>query len=385
MSSESRELHQVLREVLPPACRARVCEEVQRAVFRHLDAERGMARIEPKTAPRREEPKKSSILQPKIDFKIWMEHSQVLTVFFIDVVDYTARAARVRDRESSLLQFVNTFEGAVIPLVKEYKGRVVKKLGDGILAAFIHPALAGLASLAIQQEVKDHNRFAVEEEKFFARIGLHTGTVIWKEDDIFGDVVNVASRMQHAAQPGMVLMTEATHREVSDFFVCRSLGRIKVKGVSEGVVAHVLERARPEVAEALEFLKGDGREGRFGGAAGQEGFSAAPGGAPGGTRGDGRGAGRDGKEVFTRLEESLFTPTFEIPREGPLAKDGSAVRESAAREHATREILAHFRGMLQDISKASEEFVGDYHEEYIFKAYLQSKWEEVIQKLNGKG
>jgi len=268
---------------------------------------------------------------------------------------------------SSLMQFVRTFEETVIPLVEEYNGRVVKKLGDGILAAFLHPPAAVLASLAIQQEVKDHNRFAVEEDRFLTRIGLHTGSVIRKEGDIYGDVVNIASRMQQAAQPGMVLMTEATHREVKDFIVSKSLGRIKVKGVSEGVVAFALEKIRPEVAEALEIRRGDGSYGT----------SAL---AEGARKGKGACAGeQDGKEVFMRLEESLFTPTFRLPKESAYPKDAASPKEPAARE-----VLPLLRGMFQDMSKAIEEIAGDYHEEYVFKAYLQNKWEEILQKLNGR-
>jgi class 3 adenylate cyclase len=363
LRSESAEIHKVLREVLPVFCRDKVCEEVQRAVLSYLETEQGAAGLETKIAAKRDDRKGSIIHQPKIEFKFRMEHSQVLTVFFIDVVDYTARSTRVD--MSSLMQFVRTFEETVIPFVEEYNGTVVKKLGDGILAAFLHPLAAVLASLAIQQEVKDHNRFAVEEDRFLARIGLHTGSVIRKEGDIYGDVVNIASRMQQAAQPGMVLMTEATHREVKDFIVGRSLGRIKVKGVSEGVVAFALEKVRPEVAEALEMRKGGDANGT----------SAS---AEGSRKGKGAGGG-NGREVFMRLEESLFTPTFRVPKESASSKDAVSSKEPAARD-----VLPLLRGMFQDMSKAVEEIAGDYHEEYVFKAYLQNKWEEILQKLNGR-
>jgi len=93
----------------------------------------------------------------------------------------------------------------------------------------------------------------------------------------------------------MVLMTEATHREVKDFIVGKSLGRIKVKGVSEGVVAFALEKIRPEVAKPSRC-------------GGERARTERPPRRKGARKGKGAGDG-NGMEVFMRLEESLFTPT----------------------------------------------------------------------------
>ena len=110
------------------------------------------------------------------------------------------------------MKLIKAFEEIVTTTITANRGTVVKKMGDGILAGFKHPLSAAVAALAVQQKIHEYSAMRVEQEKFQARIGLNTGSVIRRDNDIFGDVVNVASRMQSKATPGEVILTEATYR-----------------------------------------------------------------------------------------------------------------------------------------------------------------------------
>ena len=361
LRSENGQVHEALRRVLPKLCEERFRGEVRRAVLRHLEqggceeaapsdrpAETGAVRSDRQREGETRARSESFLHHPKVEFKFRMEHSQLLTVFFIDVVDYTARSSR-RDM-SSLMQFVKTFEDIVVPLLDAYNGRIVKKLGDGILAAFMHPLAAVLASLEIQEKVKSHNQFSVGDDRFLVRIGLHTGPVIRKEGDIYGDVVNLAARMQSAAQPGSTLLTEVTFREVEDFIRCREMGKIKLKGFSEEFRAYAPEKVLAVVEEALTRRK-EGDEPTAG--------------RPGSDSRSGTGA----DPLRRRIGESLFSPTFRIPGDLALSRDA----------------VPTLRTLFQEISSAVEQIAGDHHEEYLFKRYLQDKWNEIVGKMNGRG
>ena len=75
-------------------------------------------------------------------------------------------------------------------------------MGDGILAYFKSHVAAVVAAFAVHKKVEEYSAMRMEQDKFQARIGLNTGSVIRKGKDIFGEVVNVAARMQSAATPG---------------------------------------------------------------------------------------------------------------------------------------------------------------------------------------
>jgi hypothetical protein len=78
----------------------------------------------------------------------------------------------------------------------------------------------------------------METERFHVRIGMDTGRVLRKEGDVFGNTVNVASRMETQAPPGDIYLTQDTHEKIKEHVRCTHLGTLEVKGVTGGVVAY---------------------------------------------------------------------------------------------------------------------------------------------------
>ena len=113
-------------------------------------------------------------------------------IMFTDIVGYTAL---MEDNEQKAFELLNKNRQIQKPIIEQFNGRFIKELGDGIMASFNTVSDAVYAALKIQ---KDCNA----AKDFQLRIGIHLGEVIFENDDVFGDGVNIASRIQAIAPIG---------------------------------------------------------------------------------------------------------------------------------------------------------------------------------------
>jgi class 3 adenylate cyclase/HEAT repeat protein len=338
LGMESAEVQQALRKLLPDLCQGSFSEELRQVLVESLteSPQDGRKLSLDAIAQATPQPNQESMLgQAKLEFKFKRENTQILTVFFIDIAGYTEKSTTID--MSSLLKLIKAFEDMVESSIAGNRGSVVKKWGDGILAVFKHPLNATIAALDVQRKITQYNSMRVEKEKFHARIGLNTGTVIRKDNDIFGEVVNVAARMQTAASPGDILLTESTFQEVREYVRCTELGKIQVKGIKDAITAYSPEEV---VVDMQKIHSGSG-----------EAASA--------------GSGESGETSLEKLKESIFTPDFKLPAE--------------CAENA--DTAAFLKEIFSDISRAVEDIAGDYHEEYAFKRYLQEKWNQLVKRV----
>ena len=174
-----------------------------------------------------------------------------LTVMFCDLVDSTGISARLDAEEWRDL--VGGYLDAATAAVTEMGGHVSKKLGDGLLALFGYPVAqendserAARAALSIQHALAEFNRKNARAGKpaLAARIGLETGpAVVDAAGEIYGDVANIAARVQALAEPGAVLVTARVQRQIAGLFVAEERGIHTLKGVLEPTVLFRLVRA----------------------------------------------------------------------------------------------------------------------------------------------
>jgi class 3 adenylate cyclase len=174
-----------------------------------------------------------------------------LTVMFCDLVGSTGISAQLDAEEWRDL--VGSYLDAASAAVTEMGGQVAKKLGDGLLALFGYPLAqendaerAVRAALAIQRALAELNRknASTGKPELIARIGLDTGpAVVDATGEIYGDVANVAARVQALAEPGAVLATARVQRQVAGLFVAEEHGSHVLKGVPEPVALYRLIRA----------------------------------------------------------------------------------------------------------------------------------------------
>jgi class 3 adenylate cyclase/pimeloyl-ACP methyl ester carboxylesterase len=132
-----------------------------------------------------------------------MMNRRLSAILSLDVVGYTSM---MQKNAAGVLASLNTiYRDVVTPAVTAAQGRVVKLLGDGALIEFPSAGQALECAVKIQQELRRPESPYHAEEPFNLRAGLHAGDVVVEGDDIFGDGVNIAARLQAAAQPSGIL------------------------------------------------------------------------------------------------------------------------------------------------------------------------------------
>jgi class 3 adenylate cyclase/predicted ATPase len=166
-----------------------------------------------------------------------------LTVMFCDLVDSTGIASRLDAEEWRDL--VGSYLDAASAAVTDMGGHVAKKLGDGLMAIFGYPVAheddaerAARAGLAVQRHLNELNRKNAGSGKpdLKARVGIETGpAVVDATGEIYGDVPNIAARLQALAEPNAVVMTARVQRQIAGLFVVEELGSHQLKGVPEPV------------------------------------------------------------------------------------------------------------------------------------------------------
>ena len=174
-----------------------------------------------------------------------------LTVMFCDLVGSTAISAQLDAEEWRDL--VGSYLDAASAAVAEMGGHVAKKLGDGLMCLFGYPLAhendaerAARAALSIQRALAELNRknAGTAKPELAARIGLESGpAVLDANGEIYGDVANVAARVQAMAEPGAVLVTAGVQRQVAGLFVAEERGTQTLKGVPEPTALFRLVRA----------------------------------------------------------------------------------------------------------------------------------------------
>jgi TolB-like protein len=116
--------------------------------------------------------------------------------------------------ESGTLESLKSHRAAIDPLIAAHGGRIVKTTGDGLLLEFASVVDAVRAALAVQRTMAERNAGEQADRRLSMRIGIHLGDVIVEGDDIFGDGVNIAARLQEAAEPGGLCLSQAVHDSV---------------------------------------------------------------------------------------------------------------------------------------------------------------------------
>jgi TolB-like protein/lipoprotein NlpI len=128
-----------------------------------------------------------------------------------DIVGYTAMAQR---NEALTLELLAQHNDILHRLFAEYEGCEIKCTGDGFLAEFESPVRALECALAIQSALAQHFADSAPDQSLQVRIGIHLGDIVHQDSDVFGDGVNVTSRIEPLAEPGGICITRQVHDHV---------------------------------------------------------------------------------------------------------------------------------------------------------------------------
>jgi class 3 adenylate cyclase len=118
--------------------------------------------------------------------------------------------------EAGTLATLNAYKGIMSELIAQHRGRIVSTAGDGVLAEFASSVMAVQSAVEIQRQLAERNQKLEPDRQMWFRIGINLGDVIVERDDIFGDDVNIAARIQSMAQPGGVLISGTVYDQIKN-------------------------------------------------------------------------------------------------------------------------------------------------------------------------
>jgi TolB-like protein/class 3 adenylate cyclase/Flp pilus assembly protein TadD len=182
---------------------------------------------------------------------------KLTTIVAMDVVGYS-RLMEL-DEQGTLERLKEIRAKIVDPAIARHAGRTVKLMGDGALLEFSSVVGALQCAVDIQRELRTRTGSAAPKNSLHLRIGIHLGDVIVEDGDIYGDGVNVASRLESIAEPGGIVLSKQVHDHIGANVAARfvSLGDQAVKNISRPIHAYRVEMsaeaAPPHVLRFRDF------------------------------------------------------------------------------------------------------------------------------------
>lgn len=149
------------------------------------------------------------------------------------------------DDEGTLRQLKGHRKELVDPKITEHRGRIVKTTGDGMLVEFVSVVDAMRCAVDIQRGMIERNAEVPRESRIEFRIGINVGDIISDDNDIYGDGVNVAARLEALAEPGGIMVSRVVHDQVRDklSFDFEDMGEQAVKNIARPVGVHRVQLA----------------------------------------------------------------------------------------------------------------------------------------------
>ncbi len=164
-----------------------------------------------------------------------MQKRRLAAIMFTDIVGYTALMGSDEDRAFEVLHKNREIH---TELIQKFKGTLIKEMGDGMLVSF------NLASDAVSCAIEIQKR-AREELKGQIRIGIHLGDITFENEDVFGDGVNIASRLQSITDPGGIYLSESLQKSIrgKSNIQTKYLGEFNLKNVDYLVKTYAVQGA----------------------------------------------------------------------------------------------------------------------------------------------
>jgi class 3 adenylate cyclase len=165
---------------------------------------------------------------------------------FTDIVGFSRQMG---SNEARMLRLLDIHNYIIQQAVTEHHGTVIKTVGDAFLVDFPSVVNAIQCAQRIQTQFRSHNAEKEPGEQIHVRIGIHLGDIVQRDGDVFGDGVNIASRLQALAEPDSICISDVVYRDVSkklSLGAVVSLGRPQLKGIAERFPIYALLPEQPQ-------------------------------------------------------------------------------------------------------------------------------------------
>ncbi|MBI3247073.1 MAG: adenylate/guanylate cyclase domain-containing protein [Deltaproteobacteria bacterium] len=173
------------------------------------------------------------------------ESRRLAAIMFTDIVGFSRQMGA---DEARMLRLLEVHNQLIRQAVVEHHGSVIKTVGDAFLVDFPSVVHAVQCAQAIQAQFRTHNAEKVRDEQIHVRIGIHLGDIVQRDGDVFGDGVNIASRLQALAEPDTICISDVVYRDVAkklDLGTVVSLGRPTLKNIAERFQVYALLSEQP--------------------------------------------------------------------------------------------------------------------------------------------
>src|SRR4029453_9875997 len=161
------------------------------------------------------------------------EARRLAAIMFTDIVGFSRQMGA---DEARMLRLLDIHNQVIHQAVDEHYGHVIKIMGDAFLVDFPSVVNAVQCAQQIQAQFKTHNAEKEAAEQIHVRIGIHSGDIVQRDGDVFGDGVNIASRLQGLAEPDSICISDVVYREVAtklELGAVASLGQPKLKNIDQ--------------------------------------------------------------------------------------------------------------------------------------------------------
>ena len=176
-------------------------------------------------------------------------------IVFTDIADFTSLSAKDEQKAVEVIQKQNEI---IKPIVIKHNGEWLKEIGDGLLFSFNSSLEAVRCSIEIQETLK-------EIEDINIRIGIHQGDIFIKDGDVFGDDVNIASRVEGFAPIGGISLSDKVHKDISGVSDIKTsfIGHKKLKGVEQETQIRCITSHNLPIIESSSFISFSGYSAYF--------------------------------------------------------------------------------------------------------------------------
>jgi class 3 adenylate cyclase/TolB-like protein/Tfp pilus assembly protein PilF len=185
---------------------------------------------------------------------------RLAAILAADVVAYSRLMGA--DEEGTLERLKGIRHQLFDPKIKAHRGRIVKTTGDGILAEFPSVVDAVRCAVELQRAMVDRNAQIADDERLIFRMGINLGDIIGDRDDIYGDGVNIAARLEALAEPGGICVSRVVHDQIRDKlpYPFADMGEQPVKNIVRPVRSYAMSAAAVAMtAPAAEVQPGPPR------------------------------------------------------------------------------------------------------------------------------
>jgi class 3 adenylate cyclase/pimeloyl-ACP methyl ester carboxylesterase len=180
---------------------------------------------------------------------------RLAAIVAVDVAGYS-RLMGV-DEEGTLAQLKGHRQALVDPKIEEHRGRIVKTTGDGMLIEFASVVDAVRCAVEVQRGMSERNARVSVDKRIEFRVGINLGDIIIDDDDIYGDDVNIAARLEAIAEPGGICISRQAHDHLLEklSFTCEKLGLRNLKNIAKPVEVYSVNFSSVSMTQEIKYCR----------------------------------------------------------------------------------------------------------------------------------